>query len=103
MPISTIGIYGIEESASEAITSSVHTAPDYPSTPLIISGPSPYIPLQPKMDSNKGLQAMEEELAANQMKLMQLNWPSKVLMNELEVPAPEESIMEEELNFSQNS
>ena len=49
------------------MTCSVHTAPDY-SSPLIISSALPYASLQPKMDSDERLQAIEEELAANQMK-----------------------------------
>ena len=81
------------------MTSSIHTAPNYPSSPLIISGASPYAPLQPEIDSGERLQAMEEELTANQMKTDAIELALKVIMNKLEVPVPEESVMEEELNF----
>ena len=45
------------------------------------------------------LQAMEEELTANQMKTDAIELALKAIMNKLEVPVPEESVMEEELNF----
>ena len=85
------------------MASSLHAAPDYPSSPLIISSASPYTPLQPEMDSNKKFWAMEEELTANQMKTDAIELSLKAIMNKLEVPVPEESIMEEEFNFRQNS
>ena len=103
MPISTIGAYKIEESASEATTSSIHTAPDYPSSLLIISCASPYSPLWPVMDSGKRLQSIEEELTANQIKTDASKLTLKTIMNKLEVPVPEESVREEEFNFGQNS
>ena len=102
MPITTIGTYRIEESASEVMISSVHTPPDYPSSLLIISGASPYAPLQPEMGSDERFQAMEEELTANWMKTDAIELALKAIMDKLEVPIPEESV-EEEFNFGQNS
>ena len=90
MPIATIGDYGIEESASEAMTSSVHTVPDFPSSPLIISGTSLHAPIWPEMDSDERLQAMEEELTANWMKTEAIELAFKAIMNKLEVSVPEE-------------
>ena len=85
------------------MTSAIHTAPDYPSSPLIISGAFPYASLQPKMDSNERLQPMEEELVANWVKTDVIELALKAIMNKLEVPVPEESAMEEEFNIRRNS
>ena len=55
------------------------------------------------MNSDNRLQAMEEELAVNWTKTDAIELALKAIMNKLEVPAPEESAMEEESNFGQNS
>ena len=101
MPIATIGTYRLNESTSEAMTSSIHTAPNHPSLLLIISIASPYT-LQPEMDSDDRLCAMEEEVAANQMKTDTIELALKAIIK-LEVPALEESVMEEVFIFGQNS
>ena len=46
---------------------------------------------------------MEEELTANQMKTDAIELPLKAIMNRVDVPVPEESVMEEEFIFRQNS
>ena len=103
MPIATIGAYGIEESASEAMTSFVHTAPDFPSSPLIISGTLLHALIWPEMDSNERLRAMEEELTVNWMKTEGIELALKAIMNKLEVSVSEEPAMEEEFSFRRNS
>ena len=55
------------------------------------------------MDSNKRLQAMDEELTANWMQTDAIELALKAIMNKLEVPVPEELAMEEEFNFRRNS
>ena len=103
MVIVTVGAYGSEESAFEATTSFICTAPDYFSSLLIISSASPYTSLWPEMDADERLWAMEEELAANQMKTDAIELALKAIMNKLKVPVPEESVMEEDFNFRRNS
>ena len=85
------------------MTSSVHTASNYPSSLLVISSASPYAPLWPEIDADERLQAMEEEQTANQMKTDANELALKAIMNKLEVPVPEESVMDEEFNFGRNS
>ena len=55
------------------------------------------------MDSNERLQAIEEELTANQLKTDAIDLALKAIMNKLEAPVPEESVIEEEFNFGRNS
>ena len=55
------------------------------------------------MDSDERLQAIEQELAANQMKTDVIELAPKAIMNKLEVPIPEASLMEDEFNFGWNS
>ena len=85
------------------MTSSMHTAPDFPSSPFIISSTSLHILIQPEMDSDKRLWAMEEELTANWMKTKAIELALKAIMNKLEVSVPEEPAMEEEFSFRRNS
>ena len=42
-------------------------------------------------------------MTANQMKTDAIELALKAIMNKLEVPVPEESVMEEEFNFRKNS
>ena len=53
--------------------------------------------------ANERLQAMGKEQLAYQMKTDAIELALKAIMNKLEVPVPEESVMEEEFNFRQNS
>ena len=85
------------------MTSSVHTAPDFPSSLLIISSTSLHALIWPEMDSDKRLRAMEEELTVNRMKTETIDLALKAIMNKLEVPVPEEPSLEEEFNFGRNS
>ena len=55
------------------------------------------------MDSDKRLQAMEEELTAHRMKTEAIELALKAIMNKLEVSVPEEPAMEEEFSFGRNS
>ena len=55
------------------------------------------------MNFDERLWAVEEELAANQMKADAIKLTLKAIMNKLELPAPEELVIEEEFNFGQHS
>ena len=55
------------------------------------------------MNSDKRLWAMEEELAANWIKTDKIELALKAIINNLEVPSLEESVMEKEFNFGHNS
>ena len=81
----------------------MHTAPDFPSSPLIISSTPLHAPIWPEMDPDERLRAMEEELTANWMKTEAIELALKAIMNKLEVPVPEEPAMEEEFSFRRNS
>ena len=81
----------------------MHTTPDFPSSPLIISGTSLHALIRPEMDPDERLRAMEEELTANWMKTEEIELALKAIMNKLEVSVPEEPAMEEEFSFRRNS
>ena len=83
-----IGTYGIEGSDSEDVTSSVHTAPGSPSSIVELSIPNSQtaFPFEPKMDSSEvRLQAMEEELLANQVKTDTIQIALQSIMSKLEI------------------
>ena len=81
----------------------MHTAPNFPSSPLIISSTSLRDPIQPEMDSDERLWVMEEELTANQMKTEAIELALKAIMNKLEVSVPEEPAVAEKFSFGRNS
>ena len=82
----------------EDAASSVHTAPDSPSS--IVELLLPTFPSKPKMDSSEvRLQAMEEELLENQAKTDMIQLALQSIMSKLEINT-EKPREESEVNFT---
>ena len=99
--ILVIGAFGIRDSNSEIVTSSMHTADDCPSSyiGLPISELSSDTPPTAEMNLEDRLQAMEEELMKHQMKSDAIEISLQAILDKLNILPRKEDVMQSESDF----